>query len=110
MIRGEPVPRGTQWQIDDLDRVTFLNRVPRSLVHLFGTFDRFAVVRGESIAKIYSEPEFPISTLSLCENHMLAALSCQVQINIAALGSHRGSFSSFADLFGLFLASNLPGR
>ena len=28
----------------------------------------------------------------------------------AALGSHRGSFGSFADLVGLFLASNLPGR
>ena len=44
------------------------------------------------------------------KNHIPAALSCQVQIDIAALGSHRGSFSSFADWFGLFLASNLPGR
>ncbi len=54
--------------------------------------------------------EFPISTLSLRENHTPAALSCQVQIDIAARGSHRGSFGSFADLFSLFLASNLPGR
>ena len=43
------------------------------------------------------------------------ALSCQVQIDdrhsdIAAVGSHRGSFGGFTDLFGLFLASNLPGR
>src|SRR2546426_9511673 len=56
------------------------------------------------------KPEFPISTLSLRENHTPAALSCQFQIDIAALGSHRGSFGSFADLFCLFLASNLPGR
>jgi hypothetical protein len=38
------------------------------------------------------------------------ALARQVQIDKAALGSHRGSFGSFADLFGLFLASNLPRR
>jgi hypothetical protein len=45
------------------------------------------------------------------QNHTPAALSCQVhQIDIAALGSHGGSFGSFADLFGLFLASNLPDR
>jgi hypothetical protein len=31
------------------------------------------------------KPEFPISTLSLCENHMPAALSCQVQINSTLL-------------------------
>jgi hypothetical protein len=55
-------------------------------------------------------PEFPISTLSLRENPTSAALVRQVQIDIATLGSHRGSFGSFADLFGLFLASNLPGR
>ena len=57
-----------------------------------------------------TEPEFPISTLSLRENHMSAALACQVQIDMAAHGLHRGSFGSFSDLFGLFLASNLPGR
>ena len=45
----------------------------------------------------------------LLQNHTPAALSCQVQIDIAALGSYRGPFGSFADLFG-FLASNLPGR
>jgi hypothetical protein len=49
---------------------------------------------------------------SICaQNHMPAALSCQVhQIDMGALGSHRGSFGSFADLVGLFLASNLPRR
>ncbi len=52
------------------------------------------------------QPEFPISTLPLRENHTPAALSRQVQIDIAALGSHGGSFGSFADLFRLFLASN----
>ena len=41
---------------------------------------------------------------------MPAALSCQVQIDIGALGSHRGSLGSSADLFGLFLPSNLPSR
>jgi hypothetical protein len=44
------------------------------------------------------------------QNHTPTALTRQVQIDIAALGSHRGSFDSFADLFGLFLASNLPCR
>lgn len=34
-------------------------------------------------------PEFPISTLSLRDNHTPAALAHQVQIDIAALGSHR---------------------
>jgi len=56
------------------------------------------------------KPEFPISTLSLCGNHTPAALARQVQIDIAAPESYRGSFGSFADLVGLFLASNLPGR
>ncbi len=46
----------------------------------------------------------PISTLSLRKNHTPAALARQVQIDIATLGSHRGSFGSFADLSGLFLA------
>jgi hypothetical protein len=55
-------------------------------------------------------PEFPISTLSLRENHTSAVLARQVQIDIAALGPHRGSFGSFADFCGLLLASNLPGR
>ena len=44
------------------------------------------------------------------QNHTPAALARQVQIDIAALGSHRGSLGSFADLFGLFPASNLPDR
>jgi hypothetical protein len=52
--------------------------------------------------------EFPISKSSFRENHTYAPLVCQVQIDMIALGSHRGSFGSFADLFGLFLASNLP--
>ena len=56
------------------------------------------------------EPEFPISTLSLRENHTPATLSCQIPMDMAALGSYRGSFGSFADLFGLFLASSLPDR
>jgi hypothetical protein len=34
----------------------------------------------------------------------------QIQIDVAALGAHRGAFGIFADLFGLFLASNLPDR
>src|SRR6059036_3430743 len=59
--------------------------------------------------QILLKPEFPISTLSLCGNHTPAALARQVQIDIAALGSHRDSFGSFADLVGLFLPSNLSG-
>jgi hypothetical protein len=42
-----------------------------------------------------TKPEFPISTLSLRENPAPAALTSQVQIDIAALGLHRGSFWSF---------------
>jgi hypothetical protein len=53
-------------------------------------------------------PEFPISTLSLRENHMPAVLSRQAQTDTAPAASHRGSFGSFADLFILFLASYLP--
>ncbi len=41
---------------------------------------------------------------------MSAALACQVQTDLAALRSHRGSLGSFADLFGLYLASYVPGR
>ena len=48
--------------------------------------------------------------LYLCAKPYACCLARQVQIDIAALGSHRGSFGSFADLFGLFLASNLPRR
>ncbi len=44
-------------------------------------------------------PEFPISTLSLCENHTPAALSCQVQVDIAALGSYRGPFGLHKQVF-----------
>jgi hypothetical protein len=42
-----------------------------------------------------NQPEFPISTLSLRENHMSATLACQVQIDMAAHALHRGSFSPF---------------
>jgi hypothetical protein len=43
------------------------------------------------------------------QNRTPAAVSSEVhQIDIAALKSHRGSFGSFADLLGLFLAFNLP--
>jgi hypothetical protein len=57
-----------------------------------------------------ANPEFPISNLPLHENHTSATLARQVQMDIAALGSHRGSLGRIADLLGLFLASNLPGR
>jgi hypothetical protein len=55
-------------------------------------------------------PKYLILTLSLRENHTPAALARQVQIDTAALGPHRAPFGSLVDLFGLFLASNLPGR
>jgi hypothetical protein len=57
-----------------------------------------------------SQPGFPISTSSRRANHTPAALAFQVQIDIATLGWCRGSLGSFADLFGLFLASNLLSR
>jgi hypothetical protein len=57
-----------------------------------------------------SQPGFPISTSSRRANHTPAALAFQVQIDIATLGWYRGSLGSFADLFGLFLASNLLSR
>jgi hypothetical protein len=34
----------------------------------------------------WRKPEFPISTLSLRENHMSAALECQVQIDMPSFG------------------------
>ena len=52
-------------------------------------------------------PQCPISTLSLRENRTPAALTSQVKIDIATLGSHRGSFGGFADLSGRFLAHHL---
>jgi hypothetical protein len=56
------------------------------------------------------DPEFPISTSSVRENHTPAALVRQVQIDVGAAGLHRGSFGNFADLFRLFLSSNQSGR
>ena len=53
---------------------------------------------------------YDFSSLS-AQNHTPATLSCKVhQIAIPALGLHRGSLASFADLWRVFLVANLPGR
>ena len=40
----------------------------------------------------------------------MSQMQIDMHIDIASLGAHRGAFGIFADLFSLFLASNLVDR
>lgn len=65
---------------------------------------------GMVTSEIEYRSEFPDFNSTSAQNHTPAALVRQVQIDMATLGSHRGSFGSFAELFGPFPSSRLPRR